>query len=55
MTEAEKRAKAKYKREKTKRFYLEFTPLNMDLYDHLQKQPNKQAYVKDLIRKDMNK
>lgn len=55
MTEAEKRAKAKYKKTKVKRFTLDFSPADMELLEHIEKQPKKQTYIKDLIRKDMNK
>ena len=51
-TEAQKRAKKKY-REKGKRFTVEFYPTEQALIDHLEKQPKKQTYIKDLIRRDM--
>ena len=54
MTEAQKRAKAKY-RQKTKRIYVDFYPTEIALIEHIEKQPKKQTYIKNLIRKDMNK
>lgn len=51
-SEAQKRAVKKYK-EKVKRITLEFSPAEADLYEHIQQQPKKQTYIKDLIRKDM--
>lgn len=57
MSESPKRAKAKYKAEKTKRFTLEFSPADMDLFEHIQQQPlgTKQTYIKNLIREDIKK
>lgn len=52
-TEAQKRASAKYNREKTKVFQLRFYTSDMELYERIQAQPNKQGYVKELIRADM--
>ena len=53
-TEAQKRAKAKYAA-KCDRLIVDFYPTEKALYDHLCKQPAKQTYIKDLIRKDMKK
>lgn len=52
MNEAQRRAKKKY-REKGKRFSVEFYPTEADLIAHLEAQPRKQTYIKDLIRKDL--
>lgn len=52
---AQLRAARKYKRENIKRVTLEFSPAEMDLLEHIQKQPRKQTYIKDLIRLDMSK
>lgn len=54
ITEAQKKAKATY-RKKGKRVSLEFFPPEQDLYDHLEKQPQKATYIKNLIREDMQK
>lgn len=54
MSEAQKRAKAKYQ-EKIKRFTTDFYPTENALWEHLQSQPQKQTYIKNLIRKDMGK
>lgn len=51
--ESTKRAKAKYRKDKTKSFTLTFFPRDMELYEHLQAQPNKSAYIKALIAADM--
>lgn len=53
-SEAQKKAVKKYK-EKVKRMTVEFHPSEMELYDHIQQQPKKQTYIKDLIRADMKK
>lgn len=53
-SEAQKIAKAKYKAG-VNRFTVDFPPPEMELWDHLQKQPNKQRYIKDLIRADIEK
>lgn len=53
-SEAQLKAVAKYK-EKTKRFSIDFAPTELDLWQHIQNQPKKQTYIKDLIRADMEK
>lgn len=54
-TEAQKRAKAKYKADKVKKMLLEFYPTDVELFEHLEKQDKKQTYIKNLIREDMNR
>lgn len=54
MTESQKKAKAKYKT-KVERFTVDFYPTEADLFEHLEKQPKKQTYIKNLIREDMNR
>ena len=53
MDEALKRAKKKYQA-KVKRFTVDFYPTEAELWEHLQSQPKKQTYIKDLIRKDID-
>lgn len=53
-TDAQKKAAKKY-REKTNKMQLEFSPAEAELWQHLQSQPKKQTYIKDLIRADMEK
>lgn len=50
---AQLRAAQKYKREKVKRITVDFSPAESDLWEHIQGQPNKQGYIKSLIRADM--
>ena len=54
MTEAQKRAKDNY-RKKCKKITIEFYPTEADLLEHLEKQPQKQTYIKNLIREDIKK
>ena len=54
-TEALKKAQDKYS-QKIKQVILKFnTETEPDLLEHLQKQDRIQTYIKDLIRKDMEK
>lgn len=53
-TEAQKKANKKY-REKVNRTTIDFYPSEDELWDHLNFQPNKQGYIKSLIRADMEK
>jgi hypothetical protein len=51
---AQLKAVKKY-REKVKRITLDFYPTDEDLWNHIQNQPKKQTYIKDLIKADMDK
>lgn len=53
-TEAEKKAKKKY-RDKGKRITVDFYPTEAELWEQVSKQPNKQGYIKGLIRADMER
>lgn len=52
-TEAQKRANAKYEREKTKQKRVVFYPAEYALFEWVSQQPNQQGYIKELIRRDM--
>lgn len=55
-TEAQKRASAKYQREKTKQVNLKFSPNEMDLFDWLKAQDAPiSTTVKRLIRKEIDR
>lgn len=54
MSEAQKKALDKYKAN-VKRLTVDFPPTDAELWEHIQKQPKKQTYIKDLIRADMEK
>ena len=53
-SDAHLRAVQKYK-QKVKRITLEFHPTEDEMWEHIQSQPKKQTYIKDLIRADMEK
>ena len=52
VSDAQKKAAAKYKREKTHAFTIRFFPADQELWEHLQSQPRKAEYIKRLIRND---
>ena len=54
MSEAQKRAKKKYQKNIT-RLTIDFYPTEIALIEQIAKQPKKQTYIKDLIRKDIEK
>lgn len=53
-SDAQLKAVQKYK-QKVKRITLDFHPTEEAMWEHIQSQPKKQTYIKDLIRKDMEK
>lgn len=53
-TEAQKKARKKY-RDSGKRMTVDFYPSEAELYEHIEKQPNKQGYIKNLIRADIER
>ena len=53
LTEARKRAKAKYDGKILKRIMIEFYPQDAELLQKVMEQDSKQGYIKDLIRKDL--
>lgn len=53
-TEAQKKAIKNYKK-KLNRITIDFSPAEAELWEHIQKQPKKQTYIKDLIKADMGK
>ena len=53
LTDAQRRAKAKYKSQKVKKILVEFYATDTELWEKLQAQDNKQGYIKELIRKDL--
>ena len=55
-SEAQKRASMKYTKANTTRINLSLNNKNdMDIIEHLNKQPNKQGYIKQLIREDIER
>ena len=55
VSDAQKRANERYRKESVKQFAVSFSPADSDAWEHLQKQPNKAGYIKALIRADMEK
>ena len=56
VTEAQARASAKYDAINTKKIMLKLNlKTDADILEQLEKVENKQGYIKDLIRKDMQK
>ena len=53
-SEAQMKAVKKYK-QKVKRITLDFAPTEESLLAHINNQPKKQTYIKNLIRADMEK
>lgn len=51
-TEAQRKAVKKYK-QKVNRITIDFSPAEIELWEHIQNQPKKQTYIKNLIRADM--
>ena len=52
LTEAQKRAKEKFNKKVTK-IAIEFYPQDAELLKKVNEQPNKQGYIKGLIKKDL--
>ncbi|MEG0323791.1 MAG: hypothetical protein RR619_07325 [Raoultibacter sp.] len=55
VSDAKKRADEKYRKEKMKQVVVRFSPRESDLYEHLEEQPNKMGYIKQLIKDDMER
>lgn len=54
-SEAQKRANAKYRREKIKQLSVQFYPDNYELYDFAKTHGNVSEYIRQLIRQDMER
>ena len=55
-TEAQKQAQARYERQNTIQYKIKLVKTtDGDIIEHLKAQPNRQGYIKDLIRRDMQK
>uniref|UniRef100_A0A7C9P5U8 Uncharacterized protein n=1 Tax=Muribaculaceae bacterium Z82 TaxID=2304548 RepID=A0A7C9P5U8_9BACT len=53
VSDAQKRASAKYDRQNMTQRVVRFSPREADMLAHLDAQPNKAGYLKALIRADM--
>lgn len=54
VSEAQKRANEKYRRENVKQISLRFYPSEQDVYDFIKSKSNVSGYIKDLVRQDMD-
>lgn len=52
-TDAQRRANAKYRKERMKQVTVRFSPNEMDVYGFLRSHDNVSGYIKQLIRDDM--
>lgn len=52
-TDAQRRADAKYRKERMKQVTVRFSPNEMDVYGFLRSHDNVSGYIKRLIRDDM--
>ena len=55
VSEAHKRASVKYNKENTRQINFRFTEHDADILERLDAVPNKQGYIKALIRADIGK
>ena len=53
-SEAQKKANAKYRKEKMKQVVVTFSPRDTDLYEWLSAQPSKAGTIKRLLREEMH-
>ena len=53
LTEAQKRAQENYRKKSIKQIAVRFYPGDTELWAWLQSQENRQGYIRDLIRADM--
>ena len=53
-SDAQKRADRKYKRDKTWQFCLRFYPAEAEVWAFLSEHENRQGFIKELIRREMN-
>ena len=52
-TDAQKRANAKYHKEKMKQLAIRFSPNEMDMLEFIKSHDNIAGYIKGLVREDM--
>lgn len=55
ISEAQKKARDKYNKEKMVQRVVRFSPREQDLLEHLDSHKNRAGYIKELIRQDMEK
>lgn len=55
MSEAQAKASEKYRKANVKSFNVKFFPADADVLAYFQTKENRNQYIKDLIRKDMER
>ncbi len=55
LTDAQKRAQAKYNKANVRQMAVRFYPSERDLWEWLENKGNKAGYIKELIRADMER
>lgn len=55
VSEAQKRASAKYQKNNVKQVAISFYPGDMELYEWVKSQPRISEYMRNLIREDMRR
>lgn len=55
LSEAQKKAHSKYRREKCKSITVQFYPADLELYEWIRKKDNKNGYIRDMLKKEMEK
>ena len=55
VSESQKKANEKYRKEKVKQVAIRFYPGDQELYEFLKAKDNVAGYIKDLIRADMER
>ena len=55
LTDAQKRAQAKYNKANVRQMAVRFYPSERDLWEWLENKGNKAGYIKELIRADMKR
>lgn len=53
-SDAQRRAKAKYQKEKVRQVVVRFYPADQKILDYLEQQGNMGGYIKELIRRDID-
>ncbi len=55
VSDAQRKANEKYRRSNVRQVTVRFYPDDVEVWEWLQSQPNKQGYIRELIREDMGR
>lgn len=55
VSDAQRKANEKYRRSSVRQVTVRFYPDDAEVWEWLQSQPNKQGYIRELIRDDMER